>query len=383
MGTGKNGLRSIAHMRRAVFALLFLTVFVLLAAQTLTAQTASTPAGDWQTAKPESLGFSSQRLEALRQWLKAGPTSSMMIVVKGKVIFSYGDVTHPSKIASIRKSVLAMLMGPYVINGKLDMNKTVVQLGLQDKTPFLPSEQHATLEQLMTCRSGIYLPNDSPVSDGSEPQRGSIPPGAAFYYNNWEFDASGTAFEKVTGKNIYDALATDLAQPLGMQDFHRELQQKVFSPDSVHPEYAMFLSARDMARLGLLMEQYGKWNGKQLLDWNWVSYMTSIVTPWDEMNPSILRLRGAPERWGFGLGWWVWDAKYWPGGIYGSPFQGAYQADGSGGQYITVLPSREMVIVHKVDLETHKMAEWMTPEEWDTITNMVIAAQCSATCPAR
>jgi CubicO group peptidase (beta-lactamase class C family) len=234
---------------------------------------------------------------------------------------------------------------------------------------------------LMTCRSGIYLPNDG-VSDGSEPQRGSIPPGAAFYYNNWEFDASGTAFEKVTGKNIYDALATDLAQPLGMQDFHRELQQKVFSPDSVHPEYAMFLSARDMARLGLLMEQYGKWNGKQLLDWNWVSYMTSIVTPWDEMNPSILRLRGAPERWGFGLGWWVWDAKYWPGGIYGSPFQGAYQADGSGGQYITVLPSRDMVIVHKVDLETHKMAEWMTPEEWDTITNMVIAAQCSATCPA-
>ena len=49
--------------------------------------------------------------------------------------------------------------------------------------------------------------------------------------------------------------------PLGMQDFRRDLQQKFPSPGSVHPEYAMYLSTRDMARIGLLMLQLGNWDG--------------------------------------------------------------------------------------------------------------------------
>jgi hypothetical protein len=63
---------------------------------------------DLPTATPESQGFSSARLDALRNWLKTEPTTAMMVLANGKVIFSYGDVAHVSKIASVRKSVLAM-----------------------------------------------------------------------------------------------------------------------------------------------------------------------------------------------------------------------------------------------------------------------------------
>lgn len=55
-----------------------------------------------------------------------------------------------------------------------------------------------------------------------------------------------------------------------MQDFDRSKQRKNSSmPDSVHPEYAMYLSTRDMARVGLLMLADGNWNGKPVMPKGW------------------------------------------------------------------------------------------------------------------
>ncbi|MBV9296026.1 MAG: serine hydrolase, partial [Acidobacteriaceae bacterium] len=289
---------------------------------------------DWPVAKPESVGFSSARFDAIRAWLKAGPTTAMMVISHGHVIFSYGDVARPTKIASVRKSILSMLMGKYVISGKIDMNKTVKELGLDDRRPFISPEERATLEQLLTARSAIFMDDRTDYLTQLQPDRGTAYPGTYFYYNNWEFDAAGTAFEKLTGKNIYDALEDDLAKPLGMQDFHRVLQKKIPSPGSIHPEYAMYLSTRDMARLGLLMQHSGNWNGAQIIPSEWVRYSTSIITRWSEMEPPLLREPGFPEHWGFGAGWWVWDAPVFPGSLNESPFQGAYEARGTGGQYI-------------------------------------------------
>jgi CubicO group peptidase (beta-lactamase class C family) len=338
------------------------------------------PSDEWQTVSPESAGFSSAKLEVLRSWLKTEPTSSMMVVANGKVIFSYGDVAHVSKIASVRKSVLAMLMAKYVISGKIDLNKTVKEVGLEDKIPFLPIEEHATLEQLMTARSGIY--RDLPTDDltRQQPSRGSVYPGTSFYYNNWEFDAAGAAFEKLTGMDIYDALQSDLAEPLGMQDYRRALQHKIPEPNSNFPEYAMFLSTRDMARLGLVMLNGGMWNGKPVINPDWVRYSVTIFTPWEEMEPSFLRMRGSPNRWGFGFGWWVWDATLYPGNLNASPFQGAYEARGTGGQFITVIGTSGLVLVHKTDIDADPHANLT---DWPTITSMVLAAACpNGQCPA-
>jgi hypothetical protein len=42
-----------------------------------------------------------------------------------------------------------MLYGPYVMSGRIDPRTTVKQLGLQEAEPFLPIEEHATLEHLL------------------------------------------------------------------------------------------------------------------------------------------------------------------------------------------------------------------------------------------
>jgi CubicO group peptidase (beta-lactamase class C family) len=192
--------------------------------------------------------------------------------------------------------------------------------------------------------------------DAATPKRGSQAPGTYFQYNNWDFNAVGTAFEKLVGRNLYDVLESDLAKPLGMQDFDRSRQKKISAmPQSVHPEYAMYLSTRDMARIGLLMLRGGQWNGKQILPKGWSERITTLVTHEDQIRPlgagGGLGLATMPQRWGYGMLWWVWDAPSWPGVVTG-PYQGAYSAIGSNGQFITILPAADAVVVHKVDIDT-------------------------------
>jgi len=173
------------------------------------------------------------------------------------------------------------------------------------------------------------------------------------------------------------ALETELAVPLGMQDFDRAKQRKNSSkPDSVHPEYAMYLSTRDMARVGVLMLSDGKWNGKQVMPKGWARAVTTLVTPHGEMHPTQFHLRTRQGLWGYGMRWWVWDAPEAMAGAITGPFQGAYSAMGANGQYITALPAMEMVVVHKVDFDADGSRQ-VAPDDFHAILSMVISSGCS------
>src|SRR5262249_24916951 len=91
------------------------------------------PGAGWErVGRPESIGYSSSKLEALRGWLKTQQTTSMVVSVGGRILFEYGDPKYVSKVASVRKSILAMMYGKYVANGSINLNQTVKQLGLDD-----------------------------------------------------------------------------------------------------------------------------------------------------------------------------------------------------------------------------------------------------------
>ena len=348
------------------------------------AQTQDSPGTNWEPLpNREEASFSSSRLRALTDLLKTEHTTAMLVAVHGKVLFQYGDIAYVSEIASVRKSVLSMLYGNYVANGKIDLQKTVKEVGLQDVKPFLPIEEGAKLEQLLAGRSGIYVVPDKPdphSADSFQPPRGTELPGNHFSYNEWDFNAAGTAFEKLTGKNIYDALESDLARPIGMQDFDRDRQVKISNlPSSVHSRYPMYLSTRDMARLGQLMLRHGNWNGKQVIPDDWVRYSTLLWTTFLEMNPTWMREYARQDRWGFGLMWFVWDEPGYLNHEWAGPMQGAFLAVGSGGQYIAVLPELDMVIAHKVDLQHY--AGQVSPLQWDAILNLTLASSCEDNCP--
>ena len=338
------------------------------------------PQKSWEFVKPESVGYSSAKLAALRVWLSTQQTTALHVSVGGRVVFEYGDVKQVSKVASVRKSVLAMLFGNYVEKGTINPRKTVEELGLDDVQLFLPIEKAATLQHLLTARSGIYLPTANKELTDLSPRRGSQAPGTFFQYQNWDFNAAGTAFEKLTGKDIFAALEQDLGRPIGMQDFDRKRQRKNDEmPITKHPEYAMYLSTRDMARLGLLMLADGRWGEIQVMPKGWASQITTLVTPSNDIHPmGIGAHRTQIGRWGYGTLWWAWDAPIWPDSVTG-PYQGAFSAMGANGQYITVLPVLGMVFAHKVDFDQDG-ARHITPSEFHTILQMVIDSACSGPC---
>lgn len=336
------------------------------------------PGAEWQRVEPREAGFSAARLDALRTWLGTQRTTALLVVASGRVVFEHGEVTHVSKVASVRKSILAMLYGRYVESGRIDLDRTVVDIGLEDLTPFRALEREATLRHILMARSGIFLPSGTPSLDPLLPARESHSPGTFFQYSNWDFNAAGAAFEKLTRRDIYEALETDLARPLGFQDFARERQEKHdMAPASRFPEYAMYLSARDMARIGLLMLRRGNWNGMQLVPADWVDEITTLVTPQEDIEPVVAGPAFA-NRWGYGMLWWVWDAPNLRGAVTG-PYQGAYSAMGAYGQYITVLPVLDLVIAHQVAFEGEderqgKPIAEVYPWEYDALLAMIVAA---------
>ena len=361
----------------AVCAAIALTAASTAARQTSAADAPAFPGTSWEAASAAS--WSTPRLEALRVFLKSSATTAMLVLENGRPVFEYGDLSQVSKVASVRKSVLALLYGKAVESGRIDLDKSVKALGLGDEQPFLPLEEEATLFHLLAARSGVYLPAGNAELTVLSPRRGSHPPGTYFQYQNWDFNAAGAAFEKITGRDIFDAVEQDLARPLQMQDFSRARQRKNSSmPDSRFPEYAMYFSTRDMARLGLLMQRGCAWREAQIVPRSWCRRITTLVTPHRDIHPFPLGSGAWASRWGYGLLWWVWDAGE-PEGTVTGPYSGAYSAMGAFGQYITVLPVMDLVVAHKVDFDEAEAqgrpVPKVQPHEFDTMLQLLIAAK--------
>jgi CubicO group peptidase (beta-lactamase class C family) len=333
---------------------------------------------EWKQMSPESEGFSAERLEALRSFLKTHQTDSMMVISRGHVVFEYGDTKLVSKVASVRKSMLSLLYAVEMQKGlKFNLDQTVEQLGLEDKTPFIESERHATLQQLMMARSGIYIRSGNDQQDKLSPKRGSSYPGMRWFYNNWDFDAAGLAFEKIAHQDIFDALRDDLALPLRFQDFDRSRQRKNYVENSTHFEYATYLSTRDMARLGLLAISHGMW-GKTL--WAEPGFLDFSVYPSTNFaGRNEFKAEGWTGRWGYGMLWWAWEAPQYPGNVWTGPYQGAFSAMGANGQYITAFPAYNLLVVHKVNIDQDPSRKVSEPT-YMTILDMVLDAKCDKDC---
>ena len=328
------------------------------------------PGREWERVeKPESVGYSSARLQALRAWLQSLDTTAMMVSVGGRSLFEYGDLTHQSYLASVRKSLLAILYGKYVEGGKIQLDKTLRELEFTDVGGLSPREQEATIEHLISARSGVYhLASNPGDSTDSAPPRNSQRPGAYYLYNNWDFNAAGAVFEQLSGTNIYDALERDLAGPLEMQDFDRSRQVKNGNmAASQHLAYPIFLSTRDMARVGLLALRGGQWRDRQLVPRDWIARTTTLVSPLADMDQAFDDSPPTVARWGYGYLWWVWDAA-----DRSDPLAGAFTAWGVGGQYITVVPKLDMVIAHKTDTANRNA---VTARQYDVVLRMVVEAK--------
>src|SRR5688500_16973124 len=115
------------------------------------------PGAEWaRVTSPESVGWSTAGLDSVRSALAKLSSTGFMAVVGGRVLMDYGDLDTLSYLASVRKSILSMLYGNYVASGRVNLESTLAELGIDDIGGLLPQEKEATVRDLLTARSGVF-----------------------------------------------------------------------------------------------------------------------------------------------------------------------------------------------------------------------------------
>jgi homoserine O-acetyltransferase/O-succinyltransferase len=309
-------------------------------------------------------GWSAEGLKAAREYSKTIPTAAVIIVSDGQIVDEWGETATRYNIHSIRKSILSALYGIHVRAGRIDLSKTLEQLGIDDNEPSLTAaEKQATLHDVLKARSGIYHPAlyETAGMKAARPKRGSHQPGTFWYYNNWDFNVLGTVFGRLTKTDLFVEFKNRIADPIGMEDYRVDDGTYVTGPDSVYPAYPFRLTARDMARFGLLFLQNGAWRGRQIVPSDWVKESTSSYS---DVGPSG----------GYGYLWWVAvDGRHFPGVTLPA---GSYSARGAGGHYIVVIPAYNTVIVHRVNTDIE--GQQVTGEQFGRLLKLILDGRSAA-----
>ena len=280
---------------------------------------------------PEEAGFSSEKLEKVSAHADKAGASAIIALYDSKVFYSWGNVSKNIPCHSIRKPFLGALYGIFIERGLINPGMTVGELGIDDIPPSLTaSEKKATVRDLLMSKSGIYheAASESEKMKRLRPERGIHAPGTFFYYNNWDFNVLGTVFEKTTDKKIFSSFKKEIADKIGMEDFNPYIcAYKYERKLSKHPAYIFRMSARDMARFGLLCMNYGKWKGKQIIPEEWIRESTK--------SHSFKCLNGDD----YGYLWSIIPESVFPGG-------GFYHT-GFKNHFLGILPDEKLVVVYR------------------------------------
>lgn len=338
-------------------------VFVLMAVTLLSAcATRDVSASRFESWSDDQNPLTAEGRKEIDDFLEDSGSSSALILYQGKVAHQYGDIHTRNLIHSIRKAVLGVLYGELVESGAVRLDERVGELALAEPgTPFTDLEASATVEDLLSSRSGIYLPAaaESREMANARPPRGSHVPGEAYYYNNWSFNALGTLYEDRSGRTIYRAFEEELAAPLGMTSFEGNIGRLVLGdggeggdtlpprlsttdgfyllePEkSRHQAYHFRLSAHDLALFGQMLLQNGMWEGRRLVSAEWIDQITECRSV---VNENI----GGGMSLCYGMMWSVAERE-------GTTI--SFSHTGEGVHLISIHPLAGVVIVHRAPTE--------------------------------
>lgn len=318
-------------------------IFSVLIFSSTYAQT-SFPGKNWEKfSSPEEAGFSSSKLKIAGDMAMKYNTAAIMVIKAGKIVAEWGDVKKNYRTHSIRKSFLSELYGKHVKNGTIDLDKTMKELGITDNLGLSEVEEAATIRDVLKARSGVYHPAlyESQGMKNLKPKRHSERAGTHWYYNNWDFNVAGTLYEKLTGQKIFESIKSEIGDPIGMEDFKVSDGEYFKGDESMHAAYPFRISARDLARFGLLMLNKGNWNGTQVINADWVEESTRYHSDATLYSSD-----------GYGYMWWV-SRNYNKYGHFPNVKipEGSYSARGAGGHVLLIIPEMDMVIVHRVDTD--------------------------------
>ncbi|WP_299124757.1 DUF2306 domain-containing protein [uncultured Tenacibaculum sp.] len=310
--------------------------------------------------------FTTEKFNEIDNYLKEeSETTSMMVLENGKVVYEYGDVSEISDIKDSRNGIVSLLFGKYVENNTINLQETIEANNVSEYNGLLPMEKQASIENLLTSSSGVIYPKNQRYfyTFPRVRKRGMVKPGDYFMVNNWDYNVTSYILENKSKNHFHREVENQLAIPLGFEDWNIENQYQTRDlKKSMFTSYQIHISTRDMAKIGQLLLQEGKWNEKQIVPKNWVNKITSTFISRDSVTNRVGRDISSPMQQSYGYSWWLFER------FYDNPdFENAYTSWDESGQFITVIPKRNVVIAHKTKLDylTHtKLSERTKTPSW-------------------
>ena len=281
-------------------------------------------------ATPESQGISSDLFAALLRELDASKDTEMhhfMALRHGKVICECNFAPYPKGMwhitHSMCKSITGMAIGMLIEEGKLKLDENIYDI-FSDQMNALSKifRPVITVENLLNLTSGVTF-NESGIVSGND-WLGSFlnasvngKPGTEFQYNSLNTYVLSAIVTKRTGETLTEYLTPRLFSPLGITKYYWETCPKGITKGG----WGLFLCAEDMAKLGQLYLQKGKWNGQQLVSEYWIEISTAR------------HLKTQNDTYGYGYQLWMEQRP------------GSFEYNGMLGQNVIIYPDMDMVLV--------------------------------------
>lgn len=352
------------------------------------------PGAEWNCILPEDAGFDPGKLNIVKRWLddRVGNGKYRVVIIRGGRLISewnhgFGRDKRfsPSKatkdiflrilrafsgghfakgnealgrekqlpLASAAKSIFSCILGIAIEEGKIQSADDKVidyypeAFNVQEDEGPKPGryafekDRAITFRQLISNTSGYMKPGEEP--------------GKVFHYQTYGMNILTHAIAKPYG--LYD-----IHDPEGSTGFRKLVDEKLRIPIgatwsyrlsnfNLHPKARINIfgyfdgvsaTALDMARLGWLWCNWGRWKNRQLVPEEWMREATRTA-------PEIVA-NCPKEQWKYGYGFWTNDnSQLWPDLPHDS-----FAASGAGGQHIWVCPSLDMVVVQSPGLRQNQ-----------------------------
>lgn len=266
---------------------------------------------------------------------------------------------------SVSKTVTAIAVGYAVDEGRISVQDKVLSFFPE----YRPGEitdgklQKLTVANLLTMSVGHGKDSIDSIFSKAEPGWKTFldmdmvnEPGETYLYDSGATYMLSKILTIVTGEKILDYLMPRFFQPLGITDADWDEIDGASTGG-----WGCLLSIPDMAKIGQFLLQKGKWEGKQLLSEQWIEEMTSWKIPSHETN--------VYQDWRQGYCYQMWRCSR----------EGCFRADGAFGQYILVLPPKNMVaVIWSEDAYSQDMLDSFWEEVYDKADNRIYGVDGNA-----
>lgn len=311
------------------------------------------PQAEWRTESPAAVGFDADRLDNAMRDVSGGRYGSMhgvLVVRFGYLVLEHYEGWDKSRVhtmQSVTKSVTSLLFG--IARDKVSSDAGNLDRPVLDVFKRYSSianvddrKRSLTLRHLMTMRTSMdFWEQPYPGSPLDQLNRSSDDwvkfvldramtgtPGSEWAYNSGAAIAMGGVIRELSGTNVDEFARRELFAPIGATG---ETWAKSPYDGLPHCGGGLNLKPLDLARVGYLVLRHGRWGDREIVPRAWLDLTTAPVT---RGSPVFFSSYGSA----YGYFWWLFPTRR------GGTDTGIIAASGSGGQWLFVIPSLDIVV---------------------------------------